>query len=307
MRVFVTGATGFIGSEVVRQLKEAGHRVTGLARSDASIRALGAMGVDVHRGDLRDPESLRAGAEACEAVVHTAFDHDFAKYVENCELDRKVIAALGIALRGSDRPMLVTSGTVGGVRTEADRLPPGASKEVPRAASEEAADALAGEGVRVGVVRLPPSVHGRGDGGLIPMMIAQAKAKGASAYVGDGENRWSAAARADAAAVFVLGLQRVSPGVRYHGVAESDIPFRRIAETIGSSWACPLAGSRRTTLRRTSARWPGWRVWTSPRRASSRERPSAGLRPGRPCWTIWQTPTTSRRPGACARRRPYGG
>lgn len=239
MRVFVTGATGFVGSEVVRCLQRSGHAVLGLARSQTSADLLEARGAGVHRGDLGDVDALRAGADACDAVIHTAFVHDFSRYAESCELDRRVVAALGEPLRGSDRPILITSGIVGGVRAEDDRFAPGASKDVPRAASEEAADALASEGIRASVVRLPPTVHGNGDGGLIPMMIARAKAKGASAYVGRGENQWSAVARTDAAQLYVLALDKARPGDRYHGVAEPEIPFRQIAERIGAELGVP--------------------------------------------------------------------
>ena len=243
MRVFVTGASGFVGSAVVQELLAAGHNVIGLARSDASAKAIEAMGAKVHRGDLEDLESLKNGALASDGVVHTGFIHDFARFKEVCETDRRAIEAIGSALAGSDRPFVITSGTAlvspGRLATE-DILPaPGASHH-PRVASELAVDALASLGVRTSIIRLSPSVHGDGDHGFIPMLIDIARKKGVSAYIGEGLNRWTAAHRLDAAQLYRLALENAKAGTRFHGVAEEGIAFRDIAETIGKQLNIPV-------------------------------------------------------------------
>jgi len=243
VRVFLTGATGFIGSGIVSELLQSGHKVLGLTRSEAGAQALVAAGAEPHRGDLDDLESLRHGAAQSDAVIHTAFNHDFSNYAANCEADRRVIEALGSTLAGSDRLLIVTSGT--GMATAAPGLPsaetdpPASSKVIPRAASEEAADAVAAGGVRVAVVRLP-QVHDTVKQGLVTYAIQVARQKGVSAYVGEGRNRWPAAHRLDAARLYRLVLEKAEAGARYHAVAEEGVPVRNIAEVIGRGLRVPV-------------------------------------------------------------------
>ncbi|MGC2505122.1 MAG: SDR family oxidoreductase [Candidatus Acidiferrales bacterium] len=243
MKVFVTGATGFIGSAVVRELIGAGHQVLGLTRSDAGAQLLIAAGAEAHRGDLENLDSLRSGSAKSDAVIHTAFNHDFSKYVANCEADRQAIEALGDGLTGAGRLLIVTSGTgmanseAGVLATEQDAA--ASSKAVPRAASEEAAAAVAARGVRTAIVRLP-QVHDTVKQGLVTYAIHVAREKGVSAYVGDGRNRWPAAHRLDTARLYRLALEKAGAGDKFHAVAEEGVPVREIAEVIGRGLKVPV-------------------------------------------------------------------
>ena len=238
-RVFVTGASGFIGSAIVRVLLDGGYEVTGLARSETSADDLRRRGLGVHRGDVTDPESLAAGARAADAVIHTAFIHDFSDYVENTKTDERAVLAIAEALEGTGKPFVATSGAgVSGVTGRPATEEDPASPQIPRGRSEAALPA-ADRGVRTSVVRLPPSVHGPGDTAFVPTLIQIAREKGVAAYVGDGANRWSAVHRLDAARLFRLALETAAPGTVLHGVAEEGIPFREIAETIGEQLGVP--------------------------------------------------------------------
>jgi len=243
MRVFITGATGFVGSAVVQELLRAGHEPVGLARSESNAQALIAAGAQVHYGDLENLESIKQGASNADAVIHCGFIHDFSKFKENCEIDQRAIETLGSALMGTDRQLIVTSGVgvlsvPGRLAVETDKRP--VPNPNPRM-SEEAADALTALGVRTSIVRLPPTTHGEGDHGFVPMIINLSKEKGVVVYTEDGNNRWPAAHRFDAATLYRLALETQAPsGTRYHAVAEEGVAFRDIAEAIGKGLNIPV-------------------------------------------------------------------
>jgi nucleoside-diphosphate-sugar epimerase len=239
MRIFVTGATGFVGSHVVKELIAAGHKVLGLARSEAGAQALAAIGAEAQRGVLEDVSSLRSGAAASDAVVHLAFIHNFSKFQENCEIDKQAIEALGSVLAGSDRPFIVTSGTAGlaapgQVATEDHAVPP--NFPFPRVSEQTA---LSLQGVNASVMRLP-QVHDTIKQGLVTYLIAVAREKGVSAYVGEGDNRWAAAHVLDVGRLYRLALEKHEAGARYHAVAEEGVPMRDIAEVIGRGLKVPV-------------------------------------------------------------------
>lgn len=282
MRVFVTGATGFIGSAVVRELIGAGHTVAGLARNEAAAKSLAAAGAQVHRGSLDNLDSLRSGAAAADGVIHLAFMHGLSKIpvggrlrillggapgsivsrfaAVTVEADTRALNAIGAALEGSGRPLIVPLATMGlvpsGRMTENDASDP-RSPGAARAASEAAVEAWASRGVRASMIRLAPSVHGDGDTGLVPQLIALARKKRVSAYVGDGANRWPAVHQLDAAALFRLALEKGTAGARYHGVAEQGVPFRAIADVIAKRLSVPVAS-------KTKAEAAGQFSWLAP-------------------------------------------
>lgn len=276
MKVFVTGASGFIGTPVVQQLINAGHQVLGLARSDASAKLLTDAGAGVHRGTLEDIESLRRGAAAADAVIHLAFIHDFSKFAENCETDRRVIEALGDTLAGTNRPLIVSSGIgprANGLPATED-TPPVHNPRMPRV-SEETALAQMAKGVRVSVVRLP-QVHDPLKQGLVPWLIATAREKGVSAYIGEGQNRWAAAHVSDVAPLYRLVLEKGKAGVCYHAVGEEGVTLRAIAESIGRvlkvpvvsksgeeaaahfGWIAGFAGVNMPASSALTQQWLGW-------------------------------------------------
>ncbi|MBB5986801.1 SDR family oxidoreductase [Sphingobium lignivorans] len=241
MRIFLTGATGFIGSRIMPELLGAGHEVIGLTRSEAGVRALTAAGAQAHLGNLEDLASIRAGAERADAVIHTAFDHDFSKYAASCEQDRHVIDALGAVLAGSERPLLITSAVIMGASDDGS---PAVEtlftvRHHPRSSSELAGEALLERGVILSVVRLP-QVHDTVKQGLITPYVELAREKGVVAYVGEGENRWSAAHVLDVAQLYRLAVERAEPGARYHAVAEEGVTLREIAASVAAGLDLPL-------------------------------------------------------------------
>lgn len=242
MRIFLTGATGFVGSRIIPELLPAGHEVLGLIRSESGRHQLEAAGARPHSGTIEDLESLQEGAAQADAVIHTAFDHDFANYAANCEKDRRVITALGEVLQGSDRPLIVTSATVLGDKGDGEAALEAVFDEcapIPRVATEQAARAVLASGVDVRIVRLP-QVHDPVKQGLITFYIDHARASGLAGFVGEGDDRWAAAHVGDAAGMFAAVLERGSRGETYHAVGEPGVPFRKIAEAVAAGLDLPL-------------------------------------------------------------------
>ncbi len=243
MRVFVTGATGFIGSAVVNELIGAGHEVVGLARSDEGAEAVAAAGAKVHRGSLDDPDGLRAAAAAADGVIHTAYIHDFSQMAEAAAADRQAVETIGAALEGSGRPFVFTTGTAlirpGEVVTEDDSADLSGGGH-PRMETELLAQSFSERGVRTTVVRPGASVHGEGDHGFVPFVIGIAREKGVSAYIGDGANRWPAVHRLDAARLYRLALENGEGGSIYHAIGDEGVPTRQIAEIIGRHLDLPV-------------------------------------------------------------------
>lgn len=280
MRVFVTGATGFVGSAIVRELTGAGHEVLGLTRSDQAAQMLASVGAKSHRGTLDDLDSLREGARNADAIVHTAFNHDFSRFAENCAQDKLAIETLGAVLEGSDRQLLTTAGLAllapGRTATEADSPSP----DFPRA-SDSATAALAARGLRASVVRLAPSTHGLGDHGFVPMLIEFARQKGVAAYVGDGLNRWPGVHRLDAARLYRLALEQGVESGPYHAVADEGVPFKTIAEVIGRRLGLPTVS---LTPNEAAAHfgWMGMFVGMDLPASSARTRSTLGWQPDQP-------------------------
>ena len=239
MRVFLTGATGFVGTAVARELIGAGHSVLGVARSDAAAGALAGRGVEPHRGELADPASFVAGAVACDATIHCAFIHDFSRFAENIEIEQHTVAAMLDALEGSGKPFIATSGMAllapGKMATEDDE-----AMDQGRGATEAMVRAAAARGIRTAVIRLPPITHEDGDGGFLPPLVAIAQEKGVAAYVGDGANRWPAGNRADAASLYRLAMEKGEPGAAYHAVGDEGVATREIAAAIGKRLDLPV-------------------------------------------------------------------
>lgn len=289
MRIFLTGASGFIGSRILPALQASGHQVIGLARTDATAQALEAAGVEVHRGTLDAPDSLLAGVERADAVIHTAFDHDFSRFAANCEKDRQAILTMGQALRGSERPLVITSGTLmgdDGSGAPARESCFNAAHPSPRTASELAGQQLLEAGVDVRVVRLP-QVHDTVRQGLLTCYIERAVASGAVALRGEGNNRWSAAHVDDVARLYVSALLQGAAGERYHAVAEEGIALREIAAVIARGLNLPL-----TQLDETQAdAWFGWFAPLPPLScAPARHGPASdcsGSRSAPGCWRIY--------------------
>lgn len=255
MRLFVTGASGFIGSAIVKKLQARGVDVLGLARSDASAEKLHQQGVQVMRGDLEDIASLRSAVEQSDGVIHAGYIHDFSRMDHAAAIDQQAILAMGEVLAGSNRPLVVTTGTalVSPGRLAVEQTQP-VSGGHPRSDSNIAALALADKGVRVSLVRLPPTVHGAGDHGFVPMIINMAKEKGAAVYIGDGANRWPAVHRDDAAELFCLAAEHAEAGTILHAIQEGGIPFRQIAETIGAGLSLPV----KSLSMEEAKEWLGW-------------------------------------------------